>query len=212
MPVHRIAWFRSMDFRVYRFSRCGGQRFPTLFGMRPDDDARGSRTDFDPCEVGRVTRGSTLWGTAHAYSAMQQFDAPSRETQIGWACDCAFINSTTWSTAHRFRVPTKARALHNGLHHARGCWQRRQRSADKIDASDTNNAHWRQPAFHGTRYAALNALGPLASPMRAHSPRPPLARTLPPRLFCDEWPRQGCCAGHAQKYQAVSRTAAVMRH
>ena len=49
-------------------------------------------------------------------------------------------------------------------------WQRTCATADNVRC-DVHALQSRQPGLRGTRYAALDALGPLASPLRAHAPK-----------------------------------------
>ena len=219
MPIHRIACVRSTVFRDCRFLRRRCQCFPAadIAGSerRRDDRAVRTRTVVDasrPISAASALR-ATLRSSLKWRDAMQHSSVLPTQTDALRKRDDAFIDSDTWSTAHACKA---ARATtHPFVMRVRNAWLRWHRirlSANDANALHANAALGRQPTPHGTRYAAVNALGPLASPTRAHSPRPPLARTLPPRLFCDEWPRQARCAGTPKNSKRSVVSEAVMRH
>ena len=92
-----------------------------------------------------AVRAAGTWNTARdGVSGARITTAITRAARAGGASSCAA--STRAGTAY-VRVPIRKELQHGRL--------------------------GRQPALDGTRYAALNALGPLASPPRAHSPKAP---------------------------------------
>jgi hypothetical protein len=219
MPIHPIALFRSTVFRDCRFLHRCRQCFPAADFASPerrrDESVASTRTAVvagRPASVRSALR-TTFRGSFDARGAMQHSNVVFQRPDAPRERDNAVIDSGTWSTAHASDAArTTACWFTTGLHNARLHWHRILWSANDVNRLHANAACARQPALHGTRYAAMNALGPLASPTRAHSPRPPLARTLPPRLFCDEWPRQARCAGTPKNTKPSVSSEAVMRH